>query len=296
MICLWSLWHLHKDENESPANKHIALVGLMRLLGGEVADTVDWSSPSFSTHLKEMHDHVHELMEGTVEGRLEKWYSDATTSFNFTSKWTLISSPKSFTFSETQLQFLDRALSNLANLCVLEQGDLKLCYKASLERGYGSRSKNCHEYLDIGDIIQLLIVPGSENHTFIDRSHSTRGVPHYFVLGGFFRLSSEQCWAVIRECSVLFPGSICQLPRVNQTPVLEVSTTAFYERQDQPVYKYLSLTSNVIKVGVIHNCSADGGSCDFSTSNNGPIHSSDTLKGGRFFVLTRSMAYPPRRS
>ena len=72
LICLWSLWTIHIDDTESPLNRHTALVGLIRLLCGPVADTVDWSSDEFAPCLEEMTRHVHELMDGTVEERLEK--------------------------------------------------------------------------------------------------------------------------------------------------------------------------------------------------------------------------------
>ena len=269
---------------------------MFRLLGGKIVDTVDWSSPAFLVHLKEMHEYVHDLFEDTVAERLEKWYADVRTSFDGDSKWLLHPTPKRFKFSTVQVNFFKKAITHLAQLCLQNPVDFEVYHRASLDRGYGSNCRSSHERLENGDIIQLLLMPGSEQHTFINSSHNTRGVPHFFVIGGFFRSTNGEQWAVVRHCELLFPHSLHHIPQFNETPIIEVSTKPFYHMNNHYGLRFLSLTSNVVKVGVLHNCEARNGTCDFSTATNSPIHFCDTLSGGRFFLLTRSMAYPPRRS
>ena len=75
----------------------------------------------------------------------------------------------------------------LAQLCALTYSDLEPCIKATLDRGYGSRLRSTHEYLEIGDIVQYLTVPDLDHYTFINQSYSTHGAPQFFVIGGFYR-------------------------------------------------------------------------------------------------------------
>ena len=86
-----------------------------------------------------------------------------------------------------------------------------------------------------------------------------------------------------------------QLPDFNRPLLLEVETDNFYNVQSRKEYYYLELVNSVRKVGVIHNCSSVDG-CEFSFTKRIVRHSTNTLNGGRFFILTRAMAYPPRRS
>ena len=77
---------------------------MFRLLGGPIADTVDWKSPDISKHLSELYDYVHDLMKGTVEERFDKWYQDFSCSFNTTSKWTLMVPPRGKNCDKAVLQ------------------------------------------------------------------------------------------------------------------------------------------------------------------------------------------------
>ncbi len=84
---------------------------------------------------------------------------------------------------------------------------------------------------------------------------------------------------------------------INRTPTIEVATSNFYLEQGEVPTQYVELTQNVSKVGVIHHCGAKAkGKCKFSSSTRKVVHSTTTLNGGHFFLLTRPMSYPPRRS
>ena len=157
MIRLWSLWRIHRDEAESADFRHHALVGLIRLLVGDEVDKVRWASCSVSKCLNEIREHINHLMIGTVEKRLDKWYQDAGMSFHSVPRWELQIPPKSHRFSLAQNEFFKRALTLLSTLSLQPLDDLRICYMASLFRGFGSSSKSTHEGIRIGDIVQLLL-------------------------------------------------------------------------------------------------------------------------------------------
>lgn len=167
--------------------------------------------------------------------------------------------------------------------------------EALLNRGFGSTSRSSHERLQIGDIVQLLIESGHEQERFPISSTTPTSCPTFFVLGGFIRSVSGVNWALVKRCSLISPSRLGQLPDMNRPPFIEVVTTKFYDTESMVDHQYLELSNCVRKVGVLHNCSGQG-SCQFCSQTRRVVHSRTTLDGCRFFILTRSMAYPPRRS
>lgn len=166
---------------------------------------------------------------------------------------------------------------------------------ATLHRGFGSSGIGVHEKLNIGDIIQVLLKPSYEETKFIASSMCERGTPYFFVIGGFFLSHYGHSWALCKRCELIHPTSVSQLPSTEHVPYLVVNTDRFYDEQESTPHYYLELKSGVTKVGVFHNCEAEG-KCNFSTLKKRVEHSHTTIDGGSFFILTRSMAFPPRRS
>ena len=173
--------------------------------------------------------------------------------------------------------------------------DRTLCQKALLQRNYGSSVKGSHEQVHIGDVVQILLRDRFKHRKFLPAFICTSGLPNFFVVGGFMRSKIGRSWAVLKEVELISPSSLSQIPEFNHPLLIDVLTPKFYTPQTMSGLYYLEMQSSVRKVGVAHNCSADGG-CDFSFSTRHVVHSTNTLNGGRFFLLTRSMGYPPRRS
>ena len=229
MVRLWSLWTLYRDNSESKAHKHYAFTGLLRLLFGEEVDKVNWRSPIFSEQLEELRAHVHDLMMGTVESRLDKRYGDARMTYNSNYKWVLYKPPRNFTFTSKQDAFFTKTRKKLAELCMCKEESLYVANKALLDRGFGSASKSSHERLLLGDIIQVLVNRGFGTKTFLSPYISDNGTPHFFVVGAFFGTESGPSWAVVRQCTLTSPSSISQLPDCAKEPIVEVTTRDFYQ-------------------------------------------------------------------
>ena len=96
LIRLWSLWHVYRDETETDNFRHWAFIGLVILFGELKCDEINWKSPSVSSHLEVIRDHVQNLMIGIVETRLDKWYTDGRMAFNSEPFW-MLHPPVSYT-------------------------------------------------------------------------------------------------------------------------------------------------------------------------------------------------------
>lgn len=295
MVRLWSLWRIHFDEQESSDSRHHALIGIFRLLLGGDIDSIDWTSEGVSQTLTEMRDHVHYLMKGTVHRRFYKWYHDSQMSFEAEAAWVFQSPPKNYSFPDTQRSFLRKSVTQLAKLCLEKECNFTLGYKALLHRGFGSSAKSSHEQLGISDVVQVLLRPGFKSKKFLTSYVSNKGTPHFFVVGGFIKGKSGVSWVVVHQCTLVSPKSVGQLPDLRVSPMIQVRTKKFYDLDRLPDYQYLRLSSNVRKVGVLHNCSKKG-RCVFSFDTRQVEHSCTPLDDGHFFILSRSMGYPPRRS
>ncbi len=295
LIRIISLWRMYRDQRESERYKQVALVGLFRLLGGEAADNISWYSSNNSSFVNELREHIHKVMIGTVERRLDKWYGTALMNFKSEACWVLKRTPRKHRYPESQQRFFDMALLELSKLCLQDKSTLKICRKALLNRGFGSKTKSEHERLEVGDVIQILIPTEYEDRTFPSRHVNYKSSPSYYTVGGFIQCITGVCWALVRKCTLLTPSSVHQLPKSNTPHLLHVRTADFYCLDTQPQFQYMELTSHVKKVGCVHNCEATK-SCTFCPDSKRVFHSKSTLDGSNFFILSRSMAYPPRRS
>ena len=123
---------------------------------------------------------------------------------------------------------------------------------------------------------------------------TTSGDPSFFVVGGLVQSSSGINWAIVRQCTVLRPATLGQLPENADSMLIEISTKPIYDMQDNH-FQYLQLTDDVRKVGYLHNCTHQN-DCVFSFEKQQVNHSSTTLSGSRFFLISKYMGYPPRRS
>lgn len=292
---IWALWCLYKDEKESGKNRHYALLSLIRLLGGDGADMVQWNSSSHSSCLDETREHIHALIHGTVEKRLRKWYNETLMTFNSEPSWVLYSPPKKFRYLDEQQTFFERVRSELSKLCLQQRNSFEICHKALLHRGFGSSARGIHEQLHIADIVQVLMDSSFKQKKFVSSSISYSGLPIFFVIGGFISSSTGTSWAIVKACELLTPSALDQLPDSRNPHLIKVKTMPFYGQAGTEHCHYIELTNHIRKVGVVHNCSADN-LCVFSSQLRNVMHSSTTLDGSQFFLLTRSMAYPPRRS
>ena len=189
------------------------------------------------------------------------------------------------------MKLLARAISELSQLCNLNQNDLKFYYKALLNRGFGCSAKSSHERIHIGDIVQVLLRDGHERKRFLSSSMAPDGQHTFFVVGAFIKSTSRMQWAVVKQCTFVTPSISAQLP---ESCTIQVSTPDFYDN-DSPRWQYLQMVNQVRKVGHFHDCTSDG-ACEFSNETQRVKHSKTTLNGGLFFLITKQIGYPPRRS
>lgn len=170
------------------------------------------------------------------------------------------------------------------------------------QRGYGSQTVSSHERLKIGDVVQVLVKQNSSTTRIIEPSSDGSGAVSFFVIGGLVAFGPNSLWLVVRRCELYgASGSeTAQLPNYNQ-PLLTSITIPPFQRDELRLSRtlapvsYLQVDHRVRKTGLLHNCKEDGG-CTFNKTSGTATHSRSTLSGGSFFVLSRSSAYPPRRS
>lgn len=295
MVRLWCLWCIHKDNSESSEYRQYAFLGILRLLVGNDIDTINWKLEALSETLNEMKEHVYYLMNGTVEKRFSTWYQEYRMTVQAEACWELNVPPKGHTFSVAQRVFLDRVVAHLSQGCLQNEKDLELCHKALLNRGFGSSGKSSHERMEIGDVVQVLLNSGFEQKRFLSTFICNNGEPKFFVIGGFIRSRSGISWAVVKRCTLLSPSVVGQMTDFSLPPLIQISTQDFYTSLESSHHFYLQLSGDIRKVGVLHDCSRKG-NCTFSFDTRRVTHCSTTLQTGSFFIITRSMAYPPRRS
>lgn len=293
---IWSLWNIYKSSNESTIHRKAAVRGVMRLLIGGSFDKVDWSTKSARADELELESLVKNIMEGTVEKRFTKWYNDSLMSFHSTPRWELQVAPKSFKFSELQGSCFNEARKKLAAFCGQHSTDFEVCHNALLRRGFGSCAASRHERLEIGDVVELLLNENrSKSEAFLHISYSQSGRSFYFVIGGLLQSKDGTPWALVKPCTIINTPMNHQIQDFNRLPLLSVRAQPFYSRHNLCPYQFLKLDHRARSVGVIHDCGADG-SCRINMNSRTISHTCTTISGGHFFLLPRSMGFPPRRS
>ena len=174
--------------------------------------------------------------------------------------------------------------------------DQILVYEAALlHRGYGSNTVSTHERIRSGDVVQVLtrVIAGSSSR-FVPTGTDGSGRHKYLVVGFVLKCGIHGLWAAVKECST-FASQTAQLLDYNKELVITATTSPFFTDSTAKPISFVKLDKNVKRVGVQHNCSATQG-CKFDTSARTVSHSQTTLTGGSFFLQTRALGYPPRRS
>ena len=292
LVRIWCLWSIYKSSEETVEAKQDAIIGLFIMLGGKKAVSVDWRSSSSCDSVTELRSHVEHLMSQTAETILNNWYGDISTSFNKPSSWRVIKLRKMDSLSTPQSNFLSTARQRLSKLCNLNEDQLQIGLLAHFQRCYGSGALGSHERLNVGDAVQILLHINASNAIFLHTKLCSSGLPTFFVIGGLFTDSVRISWSVVNKCA-LCDGEAKQLP--TKQSFIRVQTTSFYMSTTASTLQFLRLTPNVRKVGFLHDCFVDGG-CIFNTTSRSLKHSTTTLEGGTFLLMTRYMGYPPRRS
>ena len=300
LIRVRSLWRITKNENEEEHIRKLAMIGLIRFLGGTDMDKIDWNSSDLNPHFNELQQHINTLMVGTVEKRLDKWYHDSLTMYNSEPSWILHRYSKQHQFTDPQRYFFSQVLAELSTLCVEPRSNFKVYHKALLQRGGGINARSTHERLHIGDVLQVLLDKGFEQNKFISTYVSCSGLPSFFVVCAFISSKSGARFAVVKQCTISSSNSIGQLPDVNGSPFIEVRAPKVYGELVNGNgltmdYHFIEMTYHIRKVGIMLNHKTDR-SCQFDTEMKTLHHSRTTLNGGRFFILTKAKGYPPRRS
>lgn len=294
LVRLWCLWSIHTNPHEPDSEKRYALFGLIRLLAGPKADKVNWNSASVATVLTGLRDNVHSILQGTVEQRLRKWYSEYACMQHGESKWVLGSPLKSTSQTDVQRSLYSTVLQAFCSLSLEKPDELQLHDSVLFQRGYGPKTVRSHERLQIGDVVQVLLPADFEGHKFLHDIQSPIGTPSFFVVGAVLLVAKKKPWVYLTHCTKLSKLLDRQVPDFSEEPLMRVSTQNLYA---QPVLSgyFLRLNNSVKKVGVMHDCSTGQG-CTLSPDKKRMEHSATTVTGGTFFLLTRCMGYPARRS
>lgn len=294
LVRLWYLWHIHTSSKESESDKFFALVGLIHLLAGSNSHTIDWKSPSVKDILEELRTYIYSLLNDTIEKRLAKWYSDYAFMQHGESKWVLQSALNMSTIPSSARSFHILVLHTFATLSMTTAASLTLHSSAKLNRGHGSNSIGSHERLNVGDIVQMLLPSDFSTHTFLRDLQTSSGSPTFLAVSAFISETDGTSWLALKHCRKLSQVMDNQLPDFCVDPTLRVSIPPLHTPDISDTH-FFRLNPFVKKVGVMHNCSSSTG-CTFSITTKAVTHSTTTVAGGEFFLLTRSMGYPPRRS
>lgn len=281
-----------KSETAYNAAKETSLICILRFFCGRRFDLLDWSSSDLNASIEGMKERIYSVMKGRVESRLEIWYSDTTLESKVIGKWY---SKGPFDVSKATLaqqSYLKQAVQTLQQLLCLSSSRTYLSCAALFKRGYGSKSYNSHERVEVGDVVEVLIGKHDPLAQFITVSADGAGSPLLFVVGGIISVTSGSIWLVVKPCTA-GPSSAPQVPDYNGNLKIHVTTPSFYEPKSH--FQFLELSNNVRKVGYVHDCESDG-QCLFDAQKKSVAHSTTTLRGGHYFILSRFTAYPPRRS
>lgn len=170
--------------------------------------------------------------------------------------------------------------------------EFQLLSSAYLHRGFGSSSYSSHERIDRGDVVQVLCHATQQSSRFVEPSVNGNGLVMHFLVGGLVKTSVGSIWLIVKKCRTCQHNNM-QLPDLKRALIMRCILPPFYTTTQIHDECYLQLDSRVRKVGYIHDCDT---SCSFSASTSTVSHSTTTLQGGTFFLLTRILGYPPHRS
>lgn len=74
LVRFFALWRIYESEQENDDNEMTELIGILKLLREHEIDKRNWINDCTSNILNEVQDHVDQLFDGTIEGRLDKCY------------------------------------------------------------------------------------------------------------------------------------------------------------------------------------------------------------------------------
>lgn len=263
------------------------------MLAGAEGDTVQWNSPTVREYFQEFTAYIHTLFSGTVENRFQKWYGNVSLNQTSPPKWIVHKlNGNAATCTVQQRTFFTKLIRSLRSFSSQSSEVDTVHWKATLDRGFGSSTPGAHEQLLLGDVVQVLIDGERVTEKFLTRSECTEAELHFFVVGALLTSSSSTIWACVKPC-IRQTGNN-QLPDLTADPIIQVYTSTFYT-ETTDAHQMLRLDGSVKKVGVIHDCGS-ANACVFSADNKAVHHSKTTLDTGTFFLLSRSMGFPPRRS
>ena len=293
LIRINAFWTMYNASNETQRTKDFAMLGLMRLFCGEEVDSFSWTSALLRDDRHEISKHIETIMKDRIEERLKEWYADTLVNYTERLEWRAHQSVCDGVLEPTQANFLQNTIRDLAKLTNVSPSSFGLVLGASLQKG-ASLSTCSHERIGHGDVIQLLT--SSPGHCrFVDTNESGAGQNEFFVVGGLIKTTCGEVWLVLKRCENNM-NACGQMPDFSTSLIIQTEIPPFYTSSliSQPVC-FTLLNGYVRKVGVLHNCTKQGG-CSFCPKSKTVKHSTTTLKGGHFIILSRSLAYPPRRS
>ena len=138
------------------------------------------------------------------------------------------------------------------------------------------------------------------NGQFVAASTDGSGCVAFFVVGGFVSVSAGVYGSSPRRAKwVAHPLHNCScavgmgMPNYNEPLMIRATIPPFYKNGS--TFQFLELKEEVKKDGCVHDCSHHG-NCSYNVDGKVVLHSTTGSDGGRFFLLPRFAAYPPRRS
>ena len=222
-----------------------SIVCILRLLCGRLFDQLDWSSGDLIAIIEAMKEQVYSMMNGTVESRLEKWYSDTTLEYNVIGKWISKGPLDVSKATSAQQSYLKNTVQRLQQLLFLSSSRTCLSSGAIFKRGYGSNSYYPHERVEAGDMVQELIAKHDPSAQFITVSAEGVGSQLFFVVGGLISVTSGSIWLVVKRCTT-GPSHAPQVPDYNESLKIHVTVPPFYEPNS--VFQFLELSKHVRKI------------------------------------------------
>ncbi|MEM1282988.1 MAG: hypothetical protein AAGG81_05485, partial [Chlamydiota bacterium] len=298
MFRVWCSWVTYNSKDSSEIERKASMNTLMYLFCSSKVDEYDWNFAHLYETKVAIQDHIVEVLTGTVGDILADWYSDTMIDNFKDGTWTVSNLHEINTIPIEKRTVLGYIENDLSMTLSIDRKSFSFVSKVNFQRGFGSTGKNSHEMLRLGDVVQVLLKRPAVSSRFIELSSDGYGKIAYFVIGAIIATEEKCNWLITRQCtSTTTSSSTSQMPDYNHPLINKIKTIPFFDNcsQSANAFSYIHQDRRVRKVGILHNCKEDGG-CHFSSSSRTVNHSTTSLDGGHFFVISRSYGYPPRRS
>ena len=297
---IWTLWSIWKSSESDAHDRTSAMLSLMRLFCGVQFDSVQWDREHMSEYKKQIEDHIVSVLSGTVEKIFKEWFDEHSMHGSSEGAWYPLKYDTLPTLQGAERQCVEAVMMDLGTVLDVNVSQFKVLSEIAFRRRGTSTSSTGHEKIGVGDVVQVLQTFNIRSSRFVQMSDDVQGNLNYFVVSAILESTNRSIWLITKRCSLsTSPVPTPQIPSYNE-PLLTkaIIPPSFVSTSHTPHatgFSYIPASSNVRKVGVVHNCKADKG-CVFSIPNRTARHSRTTLQGGNFFLITRSSGYPPRRS